>query len=486
MASAISFQGLSTNLQTDQLVNAIIAQESVPMQTLQARQTLNTQRSSVLQTINSDILAFSTSLSALSTTAIQSQAVTSSDANGTYASATASGASVGSYDLTVSQVATRAKLDNASFALKDATTAKVFDDTKATSATFAVQGTDGAVTTITLDSAHNNLNGLRDAINTAEASLVSANSTSGVASTPGVTATIMNTGLGDSPYRLVLAANDTGTGTTEGALTLADITAGGAVNNLGIGAGSLNDPNTPTKIIGGTVSTGSQVAVDANFSLNGIDMSRQSNVVTDAADGLTLTLKKGDNTNTVTTFSVAVNQSAIASAANDVVSKFNAIVNDYATNSGSGGALANDTTISPLIRMLRSAFTGVPTGVSINNAYNSAPAMGFKTNQDGTLSLDTTALQSAVTNNLSQVQAVLKGSYTAASTLVNGITSPGSGNIALVLSSITQQNFDLAHQITTMQERLDAHKTQLQDQYAQMEAVVGQLQAAGQSLSGIK
>ena len=69
---------------------------------------------------------------------------------------------------------------------------------------------------------------------------------------------------------------------------------------------------------------------------------------------------------------------------------------------------------------------------------------------------------------------------------MNSITASGSGNIAQLLSGIDQQNFNLSHQITDMQARLDRRKTALQDQYANLEAVVGQLQAAGQSLAGIK
>jgi len=478
MASAISFQGLSTNLQTDALVNAIIQQESAPLTRMQSRQTLNSQRSTVLQSINSALLAFNTSYTALSTTAMQSRAVSSSDANGTYASATASGASAGTYDLAVSQVATRAKLDNTSFAVADAATTKVFDDSTKSSATFAIQGSDGTVKTFTLDAASNNLNGLRDAINASQAGITT---TGG-----GVNATVVKTGTGATPYRMIISANDTGTGTTSGKLTLAEVTTDPALNTLGIAAGTLDDPGTPTTITGGTRSALSQVAVDAEFTLNGVAMTRTTNVVTDAADGLTLTLKKGDATGTVTTFTVGLDKSAIATAASDVVSKFNTAYNAFKNASGTGGPLAGDMAIRSLFSRIRSAFTAVPTGVSLDSTYNSAPALGFKTNQDGTLGVDTTVLQAALDADVTQVQAVFTGSRTATKSLVEAITAPGSGNLAQTLSAISQQNYSLSRQITDTQARLERRRTVLQNQFTKLESAVGQLQAAGQSLSAIR
>ena len=56
----------------------------------------------------------------------------------------------------------------------------------------------------------------------------------------------------------------------------------------------------------------------------------------------------------------------------------------------------------------------------------------------------------------------------------------------MILSSIDGQNSNLTRQISEGQARLDRRKEVLQAQYAQLEATVGQLQAAGQSLSGIR
>jgi flagellar hook-associated protein 2 len=228
------------------------------------------------------------------------------------------------------------------------------------------------------------------------------------------------------------------------------------------------------------------VAVDSQFSLNGVAMTRKTNVVTDAAEGLTLTLKKGDGTGTVTTFTVAVDKSAITAAANDVASKFNTAYRAYKNAAVSGGALAGDSTIRTLFSRIRSTFTAVPSGVALDSSYSSVASLGFKTNQDGTLSVSSTALQDALDKNITQVQAVFTGTNTATSSLLQAITAPGSGNLALTLSSIDQQNLTLSRQITTLQARLDRRREYLQNQYATLESVVGQLQAAGQSLSGLR
>jgi flagellar capping protein FliD len=63
--SGISFQGITSGLQTDQLVAAIMAQEGLPLQHLKDRQTLNTQRSTALKTMQTDMMALATSMQTL-------------------------------------------------------------------------------------------------------------------------------------------------------------------------------------------------------------------------------------------------------------------------------------------------------------------------------------------------------------------------------------------------------------------------------------
>lgn len=569
MASGISFQGLSTGLPTDQLIDAILQQEAQPLQRLQNRQTRNNQRVAALQTLKSNMTALATSLATLGGTSFDARTVSSSDANGTYVSATASGAAAGSYDLKVSQVATKGRISPtlvggvpSNLAVADPLATPVFSGT---SASFAIQGTDGVIKTLTLDASNNSLYGLRDAIN----ALGVADPNDPNATALGVTATVVNTGSGTNPYQLVLTAKETGTGTTGGVVTLADVTSGGAVNTLGITAGTVDSLTAPTTLSGGLTSGAADVAQDALFTVNGIELTRKSNTVTDAVDGVTFTLKQGGQT-TPTTFNVALDKGAITSAMQDVISKFNALVKTYKDATVSGGALANDPSVRSFITQVRAAFSGVPDGLPATASLTSTADLGIKTNRDGTLSLDTAALQSALdldpaaakrifaftgessngavtffaggaktttgavgfnitsftsggpvsgTFSVDGVDYALSGSNgtlagtagtpleglivsvtgTGAGTLnltrgvgqavrdvVSDLTASSTGNISVILSSIDQQNQTLARQIFEGEQRLDRRREILQAQFARLEATIGQLQAAGQSLSGIR
>ncbi|MCM2249206.1 MAG: flagellar filament capping protein FliD, partial [Geothrix sp.] len=395
MASPISFQGLSTGLQTDQLVNAILQQEAQPLQRLQNKQTRNNQRVAAFQALKTNMTALSTSLASLGGTSFNARTVSSTDSNNTHVSASASGGVAGSYDLKVSQVATKGRISPtlvggvpSNLAVADPLTTPVFTGG---SASFAIQGTDGVIKTLTMDSTNNTLYGLRDAINALGAADPNVVGSKGL----GVVATVVNTGTGANPYQLVLTARDTGTGTTGGVVTIADVTAGGAVNALGIGAGTVDSMATPTTLTGGLASGAADVAKDALFSVNGIELTRKSNIVTDAVDGVTFTLKQGGQT-TATTLTVALDKSGITSAMQDAISKFNTLVKTYKDASAFNGALSNDSSARSLIAQVRAALSGVPEGMPASSPFSSAADLGIKTNRDGSLSLDVTVFQAAL------------------------------------------------------------------------------------------
>lgn len=557
MSTPLSFQGLSTGLQTDALVNAILQQEGQPVQRMQAQQDKNTQRITALQSLSSNLTSLSSSLATLTGPSFGQQKVTSSDSTNAYVTATASGASVGNYDINVSQIATAGRISPTlsgglptNLAVADPLSTAVFSGT---SASFAVQGTDGVIKTLTLDATNNNLYGLRDAIN---------------ASGAGVQATVINTGTGTNPYQLVMTSTSTGTGTTSGVVTLADITSGGAVNTLGITAGTVDSTTAPTTLTGGLQSGSADVAKDAIFSVNGIQLTRKTNAVSDAVAGVTFTLKQGGQTGT-TSLAVATDTDAITNAMQDVVSKFNTMISSFNRAAAPSGALYGDSVARSLVTQIRTALSGVPSGLPLTSTYTSAGGVGLKVNQDGTLSLDTTAFKAALAKDPSAVKKVfaftgtsdsaavqfyaagaktttgavgfnitsyvaggaVSGTFTVGGTdynltgasgvltgaagtpleglilnvggagtgtltlsrgvgqsvqdLVASMTAAVTGQLPQVIQSVNDANSRLAQQIASGQDRLARRKAALQAQFAQMEAVVGQLQSAGSSLQNL-
>jgi len=418
--AGISFQGVTSGLQTDQLVAAIINSEGQPLQRLKDRQSLNTQRSAALKTMASNMTALGTSFAALQD-AFNSRSVTSTDSNDTYATATATGAATGTYDLKVTSVATRGQISPA-MSGGEPTNLAVADPAAAIvtgTASFAVRGTDGVIKAFQLT--NNSLNGLRDAINS---------------SGSGVTATIVNSGKGANPYQLVVTANDTGTGTTNGVVTLAAIKnedgSSTTVNpSLGIATGTLSGAfGTPTGLSGGLSSSADGTAKDAVFTVNGIELTRKTNVVKDAVDGVTFTLKKGDATN-ATSLTVAQDKSAATTAMQNVLSKYNTLLKAYkdaststkdtSTDTGDvvAAPLANDATARSIINQIQAVLRGTASGLPDSATYNSTASLGIKTGSDGSLSLDVTAFQKALDKDAGAVQKVFNFSGTSSSGAVS-------------------------------------------------------------------
>lgn len=438
-ASAISFQGVATGLQTDALVNAILAQEGQGLTALQARQTRNKSRTTALNSLKTAMSSLSISLAALQDK-FNARTVTSSDANGTNVTATANGAATGSYDLTVTTVATKGRISPTlsggvptNLAVADPAAA-IFSSPEAS---FAVRGTDGVIKAFQVTT--NSLFGLRDAIN---------------ASGAGVTAAVINTGAGAKPYQLVITAKDTGTGTTSGVVTLAaidnaDATATTVDPALGITAGTLTGTfAAPTDLSGGLQSGAAEIAKDAVFTLNGIQLTRKTNVVSDAADGVIFTLKQGGQTGS-TTLTVAQDKTTATTGMQDVITKYNALLKLYkdaaaSTKAADGsivqGALTGDATSRTFMSQIRSALTGTSSGLPGTASYQVPASLGVKTNTDGTLSLDTTTFQAAIEKDPAAAKRLFNLSGDSSNGILSfqgGSANTATGAIAFTIDSYT-------------------------------------------------
>ncbi len=407
-SSLSSISGITTGIDTTALINAIVAQKATGMNRLQAKKDLNDKKSTALNAMRTALTTLSLSMATLQDK-LNGRTVTSTDNNNTNVTATATGVASGNYDITVKTVATKGRISATLAPVTGYTTnlavanpgdsalSPIF--TAGTSATFAVQGTDGVVKEITLDASSNTLNGLRDKIN---------------ASGAGVTASVVNMGKGPNPYQLVLTAKDTGTGKTGGVVTLATLS--GTVDpGLGIGVGSYGAPRadgTLTIVGGVTSATSGANATDANFVLNGIELTRTANVVKDAVDGMTFTLKQGGQTGT-TTLTVAPDKAGATAAVQDFITKYNQLMKDYqaastSTKNADGSIneapLASDSTTRAMMASLKSTLFGQTAGLPSGSAYKTLPNIGISTQADGTVYLNTITFQAAVGNDLAAVQ----------------------------------------------------------------------------------
>lgn len=417
MASIVSSTGAS-GLPIDSLVTAQMQAEQQPITDIQTKISSYNTKLSAYSTLKSGLSTFQTAVDKLATAAkFNAQSVTASDA--TSISATANGTAVlGNYSVSVTQLATSQKL--ASPAYSSATdivgTGKLtisFGTTGTAPASFTANA-DKADITIDITSSNNTLSGIRDAINAKNAS---------------VSASIVNDGTGN---RLVITSKDTG-----------------EVNSLKISVADDDGNNTDTgglsalaydPLASSNNMTQMTAAKNALLTVDGMSISKASNTVSDVIQGVTLTLKSV--TSASNTLSVGTDTDTIQSSVQSFVDAYNALNTSMrnltkfvSAGSTSNGALLGDSTARNIMVKLKSMLSASsPTATT----YKTLSDIGVSMGSDGSLSLDSTKLQKAITNNVSDVAKLFSPSATSTDPQVTFISSKDETASGTYAVNITQ------------------------------------------------
>ncbi|RZD14058.1 MAG: hypothetical protein EVJ47_07430 [Candidatus Acidulodesulfobacterium ferriphilum] len=218
--------GPVSGINYNQILSALQQYLSQPITVLQMQAGVYSNQLSAWQTIGTDLGNLNTAAQALASPSLM-QSYTATPSNSSVATATASSSALpGTYSFTVNQLAQAAEIGSQGVA--STSTAVAGSGT----GTFGIT-VNGTTTNVTLSSTTGyTLADLQQAINNAGA---------------GVSAAIINDGIANNPYRLVLTSNTTG---TNSAITITNNLSGGAVN-LNLNSTSIN----PTYWVNQAVST---------------------------------------------------------------------------------------------------------------------------------------------------------------------------------------------------------------------------------------
>jgi flagellar hook-associated protein 2 len=200
--------------------------------------------------------------------------------------------------------------------------------------------------------------------------------------------------------------------------------------------------------------------------------------------GLTFNLLSADPGVDVS-LGVAPDTTQAASAINQFVTDYNKVIadlNSQFTFSGtSEGVLSTDSTIRNLQSEVLGALSYTYTPASGTTTVPNLSSLGISVNNDGTLTVDSSTLQSTLQNNFSDVQTFFQGTTLNgfANTLdqqLTGFISPSDGAFTVDLQSINNQYTDLQTDITNFQTNyIQPLQTQLQSEYSQAEILLQQL-----------
>jgi flagellar hook-associated protein 2 len=252
-------------------------------------------------------------------------------------------------------------------------------------------------------------------------------------------------------------------------------------------------------------------ATDASYTVNGVDKTSPSNVITDAVPGMTITLR----TTFASTSPVTINVSAPAPDAADITAKVKAFVDQYnstldfirskldekkvvnpqTTADQQKGLLNGDTMLEGILSQLRVAMTDVyapgnPTTLDQMNEIGVSTGGAFATlNQDaikGKLVFDSAAFSKAFASDPASVKNLLSGTSGFGVALDNLLapTLQAGGTMASRLSSEDATQKSLNDRIAAMDVLLNQKQETLKSQFTAMETALQQSQAQGQWLAG--
>jgi flagellar hook-associated protein 2 len=310
-----------------------------------------------------------------------------------------------------------------------------------------------------------------------------ANTASGAPANVGVTGTLHQVDTTAINFTQVVALQASVINDANGARLAIVSTASGAPGDLAV-TGSLHRADN-TAVGFNQAAQG----LNAVLSVDGVPISSTSNSVSNVINGVTLNLT-GPTGNASVTLTVAPDTSTIAAAINQFVSSYNTAITaingqfQVAADGSGGGALEADNSLRDAQQQLLSAITYSTTGTG--GAVN-LTNLGISTNNDGTLSLDSGALASALSSNFSGVQSFLQTASTGfagnLNTVLKNLTDSLSGVLGLDASGLAQSSQALSQQVSDLQAALAVQATNLNAIYAQVNITLQELPLLQNQLS---
>ena len=440
--TAVTFSGLSSGLDTSSLVKQLVAAERAPLDVVTGRQSDISSQKSIVSSLSSALAALGTAVRGMDQASeLQPRTAASSDSHVTVAASSGAAATV--HDVRVQQLA-RGQI----------TSSREF-----TSAAAGVLGT-GSLTIKVGDLEKTIDYGSTDSL----ADIASKINSSGAAASASVL-------FDGTSYRLMVASTATGTA---------------AAPIFTDGGDSLDLSNSDNIKI---------PAKDAIAVIDGVPVTRGSNVISDAIAGLTLTLV---SPHAVADANAAVSVTQDTGSVRDklkaLVTAYNAVNTalhgqlDYTGTKKGTNTLFGDSTLRQLQGALGSVMSGgYGDALAGPAAALTVGGIGLVRAKDGSLTLDEAKLNSVLSTNPNAVTDlfVTGGFATAVTNLADSYTRSGDGIFAIKTKGLTDRNSVLQTQADHINARADKLQSQLEAQFTALETAMTKLRSQSSFLTSV-
>lgn len=355
----LTIDGLVTGIDTESIVSGLLQIQQTQLDRLELQQSEVLQQQTAFGGLEAGLLNLRgvTSGLARSTNSPFTRKVTTVSDEDVLAATASSSASQGSYRIAVDSVARAHQVASNGFSDAEA---------EITTGTLELRTGSGDLTTITIDSSNNTLNGLVDAINDADS---------------GVSASLISDPSGGAnSQRILLSAKQTGT-SNQISLT----------NNLASSSGSATQP---TFDFGNPVQAATDASITLGSGAGAISVSSDTNQFDDLISGVRIDLLNASNGDEIE-ISIRQDTEAAVSAVQGFVDGFNAFMTqvDELTafnEGGNNGVLLGNRSVITLQQRVRSAALDSVSGVS--TLANTLSSIGISVTDTGQLTFDSSRL----------------------------------------------------------------------------------------------
>ncbi|TDR71450.1 flagellar filament capping protein FliD [Paludibacterium purpuratum] len=448
--STPSISSATGPLDVQGLVSQLMTVAQQPLNRMNTQLQTDNSQISDYGTLSSDLTSLQSTLSGLSSgTFINTLKAASS--NTTILSATADNtANAGSYNVTVNNLATA---QNLAYTGQASETASLGNTADSLNFTFG----NGTTSSVSI-AANSSLDQIASSINAA-----------GI----GVSASVVKADSSATPYRLVLTGNTVGAGQSfstasasgQASLSFLSFDAASAVN----GSNQITDSRLTAQ------------AQDANLTVNGLTMTSSSNTVTTAVLGVSMNLTQTGST----VLNVTRDSTAIQNKVQSFVTAYNKLQSD--STSLYGGDLQGDFNLVQLQNTFNSLLQTPISGANGTTEVAYLAQVGVSIQKDGSLSLDSTALNSAISNNATAVANVFGNSNNDGyaqrfNTQINNLLGP-QGLITTKTTSLNQMASDEKTRITQEQTRLSTVQAGYLSLYTNLNSALMQMEQTSSSLA---
>jgi flagellar hook-associated protein 2 len=223
-----------------------------------------------------------------------------------------------------------------------------------------------------------------------------------------------------------------------------------------------------------------QAAGDSRVLIDGFTVTRPTNQIVGAIQGVTLAVTAETTSPAVVT--VASDPASLGTKVKSVVDNFNAIVTKvhtlagFGSTKGTSAVLSGDSTLRNITSSLSSA---MQTNVGGTSKYQTLGSIGVSLTRDGTLSLDQGKLGAAMADDAAGVARVLAGDDKAGSgamdimsKLMSSLTQTGTGILTVKQTSLDTRAKSLDQSSTRENDRLTKYADDLRKQFTAMDSTV--------------